>query len=49
MRLVLAFWVNQIESCGADAACRELKRIVNVSAAFFLSIEFQKTGLRACI
>ncbi|MGH9872953.1 MAG: TIGR03118 family protein [Pyrinomonadaceae bacterium] len=42
----LAFWVNQIESCGADAACRELKRIF-VSAAFFLSIEFQKTGLAA--
>ena len=38
------FWVDQITSCGADAACRELKR-VNVSAAFFLSIEFQKTGL----
>lgn len=42
----LAFWVNQIESCGADAACREVRRI-NVSAAFFLSIEFQKTGLAA--
>ena len=42
----LAFWVGQIESCGADAACRELKRIF-VSAAFFLSIEFQKTGLQA--
>ena len=42
----LAFWVGQIESCGADAACRELKRIF-VSAAFFLSIEFQKTGLEA--
>src|SRR5882724_9698937 len=42
----LAFWINQIESCGADAACRELKRIF-VSAAFFLSIEFQKTGLEA--
>ncbi len=39
----LAFWVNQIESCGADAACREARR-VNVSAAFFLSIEFQQTG-----
>jgi hypothetical protein len=38
-----AFWVNDIESCGADAACREVKRI-NVSAAFFLSIEFQETG-----
>ncbi|HEY8224192.1 MAG TPA: TIGR03118 family protein, partial [Pyrinomonadaceae bacterium] len=42
----LAFWVNQIESCGADAACREVRRI-NVSAAFFLSIEFQRTGLLA--
>jgi photosystem II stability/assembly factor-like uncharacterized protein len=37
------FWTNEIESCGADAACREAKR-VNVSAAFFLSIEFQETG-----
>jgi uncharacterized protein (TIGR03118 family) len=42
----LNFWVNQIESCGADAACREVKR-VNVSGAFFLSIEFQNTGLEA--
>lgn len=41
-----AFWVDQIESCGTDAACREIRRI-NVSAAFFLSIEFQKTGLEA--
>ncbi|HEY0169710.1 MAG TPA: PQQ-dependent sugar dehydrogenase [Pyrinomonadaceae bacterium] len=39
----LAFWVNGIESCGADAACREVKRI-DTSAAFFLSIEFQETG-----
>ncbi|HEX8684914.1 MAG TPA: Calx-beta domain-containing protein, partial [Pyrinomonadaceae bacterium] len=39
----LQFWVNEIESCGADAACREVKR-VNVSAAFFVSIEFQETG-----
>ncbi|HWW74099.1 MAG TPA: Ig-like domain repeat protein, partial [Pyrinomonadaceae bacterium] len=39
----LAFWTNEIESCNADAACREVKR-VNVSAAFFLSIEFQQTG-----
>jgi hypothetical protein len=39
----LAFWTGEIESCGADAACREVKR-VNVSAAFFLSIEFQNTG-----
>src|SRR2546421_8577551 len=39
----LQFWTNEIESCGADAACREVKR-VNVSGAFFLSIEFQETG-----
>jgi hypothetical protein len=37
------FWVNTIESCGADASCREVKRI-NASGAFFLSIEFQQTG-----
>lgn len=40
------FWTNQIASCGTDQACIELKRI-NVSAAFFLSIEFQKTGMLA--
>ena len=39
----LNFWVNEIESCGANAASREAKRN-NVSAAFFLSIEFQETG-----
>jgi hypothetical protein len=39
----LAFWVNNIESCGTNAACREPKRI-DTSAAFFLSIEFQETG-----
>jgi hypothetical protein len=39
----LAFWTNQINSCGNDAACRDLRRI-NTSAAFFLSIEFQQTG-----
>jgi uncharacterized protein (TIGR03118 family) len=42
----LAFWVNQITSCGGDAACRDIRRI-NVSAAFFLSIEFQRTGYLA--
>jgi hypothetical protein len=39
----LAFWSGQISSCGEDAQCVEVKRI-NVSAAFFLSIEFQETG-----
>ena len=39
----LRFWVDNINSCGADLRCREVKRI-NVSAAFFLSIEFQETG-----
>ncbi|HJT67760.1 MAG TPA: DUF4214 domain-containing protein [Pyrinomonadaceae bacterium] len=39
----LAFWTNEIDQCGADAQCIEVKRI-NVSAAFFLSIEFQETG-----
>ena len=37
------FWASQVEGCGADAQCREVRRI-NVSAAFFLSIEFQETG-----
>jgi uncharacterized protein (TIGR03118 family) len=40
----LAFWINTIESCGANPTCRDVKRI-NASAAFFLSDEFQKTGL----
>jgi glucose/arabinose dehydrogenase len=39
----LAFWVNNIESCGANNSCREVRRI-DTSAAFFLSIEFQETG-----
>jgi len=39
----LAFWTNEITSCGTDVHCREIKRI-NVSAAFYLSIEFQHTG-----
>src|SRR5215510_12771237 len=37
------FWNSQITSCGNDAACIDIKR-VNVSGAFFLSIEFQQTG-----
>src|SRR5947209_2545281 len=39
----LTFWTNEITSCGGDAQCTEVKRI-NVSAVFFLSIEFQETG-----
>ena len=42
----LAFWTNEITSCGGNAQCIEIKRI-NVSAAFFLSIEFKNTGLLA--
>ena len=38
------FWVNQITSCGSNQQCIEVRRI-NVSAAFFLSIEFQRTGV----
>jgi hypothetical protein len=37
------FWTAEITGCGSNAACTELKRI-NVSGAFFLSIEFQETG-----
>jgi hypothetical protein len=39
----LAFWSNQITSCGTNALCIAERR-TNVSAAFFLSIEFQETG-----
>jgi len=44
----LDFWKNQIDECetrppAEKQACREIRRI-NVSAAFFLSIEFQQTG-----
>ena len=39
----LGFWTNEITACGADAQCIEAKRL-NVSAAFYLSIEFQQTG-----
>jgi subtilisin family serine protease len=37
------FWSDQILSCGSDVACAE-RRTINVSAAYFLSIEFQQTG-----
>jgi uncharacterized repeat protein (TIGR01451 family) len=39
----LAFWTNNITSCGASAGCVAVKR-VETSASFFLSIEFQETG-----
>ena len=38
-----AFWEDQINSCGSNQACLDDRRI-NVSAAFFLAIEFQQTG-----
>ena len=38
-----SFWQGEINQCGSNATCRETKRI-NVSAAFFLSIESQETG-----
>ena len=38
------FWSNQIIECGSDATCTERRRI-NVSAAYFQSIEFSETGL----
>ena len=41
-----AFWTQEIEKCMGDAQCREVKRI-NVSAAFFQSIEFQESGFYA--
>ena len=37
------FWENQISVCGTNAACIADRR-TNVSAAFFLSIEFQQSG-----
>jgi hypothetical protein len=39
----LAFWTNQITSCGTNVNCIADRRI-DVSGAFFLSIEFQETG-----
>jgi hypothetical protein len=39
----LAFWTNEITSCGSNQQCIDFKR-VQVSAAFYISIEFQDTG-----
>ena len=44
----LAFWSNQITECEQPGAtCSAEIRRINVSAAFFLSIEFQETGYLA--
>jgi Tol biopolymer transport system component len=43
--LGLAFWTDQITSCQQPGAtCDPEVRRINVSAAFYLSIEFQETG-----
>jgi CSLREA domain-containing protein len=39
----LDFWKHQITDCASDPQCTEVRR-VNVSGAFYLSIEFQGTG-----
>lgn len=39
----LSHWTNEITSCGINTQCKDVKRI-NVSAAFFVSIEFRETG-----
>ncbi|HSE26109.1 MAG TPA: FG-GAP-like repeat-containing protein, partial [Pyrinomonadaceae bacterium] len=39
----LNFWTKEITDCGSDQSCIEVKR-VNVSAAFFISTEFQNSG-----
>src|SRR5205807_925882 len=39
----LQFWIGNIIVCGSDPQCIDVRR-VNVSAAFYLSIEFQQTG-----
>ena len=41
-----AFWTGELFACGSNPECLEVKRI-NVSAAFFLSIEFQQSGMAA--
>jgi hypothetical protein len=39
----LNYWSDQLAACGADADCVK-KRRVGVSAAFFVELEFQRTG-----
>jgi len=38
-----SFWTNEIKKCGNDQTCIDAARI-RVTAAFYLSIEFQQTG-----
>ena len=39
----LLYWTNELEKCGSDKACLNRRRNA-VSAAFFMSDEFEKTG-----
>jgi photosystem II stability/assembly factor-like uncharacterized protein len=39
----LGYWSSQITQCGTDQACIHRRRI-DVSAAFFIELEFQQTG-----
>jgi hypothetical protein len=39
----LSYWTDQITMCGSDALCIYSRR-VGVSAAFFIELEFQRTG-----
>ncbi len=39
----LAYWAGQLAVCGGDAACLRQRRI-DISAAYFMSDEFQQTG-----
>ena len=39
----LSYWSDQLAACGTDATCIR-KRRVGVSAAFFVEVEFQRTG-----
>jgi hypothetical protein len=41
----LNFWMSEISSCGSNASCIDAKR-QNVSAAYYLSIEFLGTGFQ---
>ena len=40
----LQYWTNEIASCASTPGCNVNGRRVGVSAAFFIELEFQKTG-----